>query len=144
MKWTHGMRARLGLLRRGAAEARMDDEIRFHIEMETEKNVRAGMSPEEARRRAVLAFGGVEAHKEELREGRTLGWAGGVSLDVKLGVRMLRKYPGLTLVATLALAVAIALGSLYFEALNKWQNPRLPIADPDRVVSIRLWDVKAF
>ena len=69
----------------------------------------------------------------------------GVSwLDFKVGARMLARYPGLTLVGTVAIAVAIALGSLYFEAVNKWQNPRLPIADADRVVSIRNWDVDAF
>ena len=62
-------------------------------------------------------------------------------LDFKVGFRMLARYPGLTLVGTLAIAVAIALGSLYFEALNKWQNPRLPVQDAERVISIRNWDV---
>jgi len=61
-------------------------------------------------------------------------------LDFKVGFRMLARYPGLTLVGTVAMAVAIALGTLYFEAINKWQNPRLPIRDADRVVSIRNWD----
>jgi predicted permease len=65
-------------------------------------------------------------------------------LDFQLGFRMLVRYPGLTLVGTVAIAVAIALGSLYFEAINKWQNPRLPIRDGDRVVSIRNWDVNAY
>jgi predicted permease len=65
----------------------------------------------------------------------------GVSwLDFKVGFRMLVRYPGLTLVGTAAIAVAIALGTLYFEALDKWQNPRLPTRDADRVVSIRAWD----
>lgn len=62
-------------------------------------------------------------------------------LDFTLGVRMLARYPGLTAVGTIAIAVAIALGSLYFEAINKWQHPRLPTRDPERVVSIRNWDV---
>jgi predicted permease len=61
-------------------------------------------------------------------------------LDFKVGLRMLGRYPGLTLVGTVAIAVAIALGTLYFEALNKWQNPRLPTRDSDRVISIRNWD----
>jgi predicted permease len=61
-------------------------------------------------------------------------------LDFKVGFRMLARYPGLTVVGALAMSVAIALGSLYFEAVNKWQNPRLPIPGGDRVVSIRLWD----
>ena len=65
-------------------------------------------------------------------------------LDFKLGFRMLGRYPGLTLVGTLAIAVAIALGTLYFEAINKWQNPRLPVRDAERVVSIRNWDLDAF
>jgi putative ABC transport system permease protein len=64
-------------------------------------------------------------------------------LDFKVGFRMLARYPGLTLVGTLAIAVAIALGTLYFEAINKWQHPRLPTRDADRVVSIRAWDVNA-
>jgi predicted permease len=64
-------------------------------------------------------------------------------LDFKLGFRMLARYPGLTLVGTVAIAVAIALGTIYFEAVNKWQNPRLPIQDAGRVVSIRNWDASA-
>ena len=61
-------------------------------------------------------------------------------LDFKLGFRMLARYPGLTLVGTIAISVAIALGSIYFEAVNKWQNPVLPIRDARRVISIRNWD----
>lgn len=64
-------------------------------------------------------------------------------LDFKVGFRMLARYPGLTVVGTVAIAVAIALGSLYFEAVNKWQNPRLPVREPERMVSIRGWDVNA-
>jgi putative ABC transport system permease protein len=64
-------------------------------------------------------------------------------LDFKVGFRMLARYPGITAVGTLAIAVAIALGTIYFEAINKWQNPRLPIPDGDRVVSIRNWDANA-
>jgi putative ABC transport system permease protein len=61
-------------------------------------------------------------------------------LDFKVGIRMLARYPGLTAVGTIAIAVAIALGSIYFEAVNKWQNPKLPIRNADRVVTIRNWD----
>ena len=74
---------------------------------------------------------GLAARIDQLR----LSW-----LDFKVGFRMLARYPGLTLVGTVAIAVAIALGSIYFEAINKWQNPALPIRDAHRVVSIRNWD----
>jgi putative ABC transport system permease protein len=65
-------------------------------------------------------------------------------LDFKVGFRMLARYPGLTLVGTAAIAVAIALGAVYFEGVNKFLNPRLPIRDGDRVVSILYWDANAF
>jgi putative ABC transport system permease protein len=65
-------------------------------------------------------------------------------LDLKIGLRMLVRYPGLTVVGTVSMAVAIALGSAYFEAVNKFKNPRLPIRDADRVVSIRNWSAKEF
>src|SRR5687768_6110844 len=63
------------------------------------------------------------------------------TLDLKIGFRMLKRYPWLTVVATLGIAVAIALSSIYFEAIDKWQNPRLPVRDGDRIVSILHWDV---
>ena len=65
-------------------------------------------------------------------------------LDFKVGLRMLVRYPGLTLVGTVSMAVAIALGSAYFEAVNKFKNPRLPIRDAERVVSILNWRANEF
>ncbi|HEX5870197.1 MAG TPA: ABC transporter permease, partial [Longimicrobium sp.] len=143
MRWTHGMRARLRLLFRGAAEQRMEEELAFHLEMETEKNLRAGMSPAEARRRALVAFGGVEGHKEAMRDGWTLDWARGMSLDLKLGFRMLRKYPGLTLVGGLAMAFAICVGAGTFEFLSQVAHPSLPLPRGERVVGMRQWDAEA-
>ena len=81
------------LLRGDVVERELDQELAFHLRMETEKNLRSGMSPEEARRRASIAFGGVEKFKEGVRDARTLGWTTGMALDFRLGVRMLRKYP---------------------------------------------------
>ena len=66
------------------------------------------------------------------------------ALDVRVGVRMLTKYPGLTAVGTTAIAVAITLGTIYFEAVDKFRNPRLPVPDGDRIVTIRNWDVNKF
>src|SRR5687768_6655433 len=66
------------------------------------------------------------------------------SLDFRIGVRMLARYPGLTVVGTLAIGVAITMATVYFEAVDKWRNPRLPIPDGDRIVTIRSWDVNEF
>ncbi|HEX2190911.1 MAG TPA: ABC transporter permease [Longimicrobiaceae bacterium] len=141
MRWTHGTRARLRLLFRRTAEERMDEEMRFHLEMETEKNLRAGMGPDEARRRALLDFGGVERHREAMRDGRTLSWLGGASLDLKLGLRMLAKHPGLTLVGVLGLAVSIAIGAGVFSVLHTMYDPALPLDEGGRVVAVHNVDV---
>src|ERR671916_1175388 len=116
MKWFHAARARLRLLAPRAAESRIDDEIRFHIEMETERLVREQkLDGDEARRRALVTFGGVQQHRETLREGRGTAWFSGMSLDMKLGARMLAKYPGITLVGGIAMAFAIWFGTVTFE-----------------------------
>ena len=72
----------------------MNQEFRLHIELETEKLMRErGLSPDEARRLALVAFGGVETHKEALRDGRGFAWLGGFSLDLRLAIRMLAEVP---------------------------------------------------
>jgi predicted permease len=137
MQWFDSARARFHLLfARRAAESRMNDEIRFHIEMETEARIRAGRAPAEARRQALAAFGGVEKHKEALRDGRGLAWLGGLSLDVKLGGRMLRKYPGLTVAGGLALALAIGIGAAWYDLTGTLMAPTIPLPDGDRLVLI--------
>src|SRR5687767_15326920 len=144
MSWFHAARARLRLLSRRATESRMDDEIHFHIEMETQRLVREEqLAPDEARRRALVAFGGVQQHKETLREGRGTAWLGGVSLDLKLGLRMLVKYPGLTVVGGLAMAFGIWFGAVTFEMFGLVTSAKLPLPDADRIVQIDIEDVKA-
>ena len=116
----------------------MDEEIRFHVEMEAERLVREEhLSPEEARRRALVAFGGVEKYREELRDGRDSGWLTGLSLDLKLGARMLIKYPGLTVIGAFAIAVAVAVGALAFEVIGELLDPAIPVEEGERVVSLQ-------
>src|SRR5918997_244009 len=143
MSWLEGSRARLRLLfGRGAAESRMTKEIGFHVDMETERLVRElGLDPVEARRRAVVAFGGIERHKEELRDGRGRGWFDAFSLDLKLGGRMLVKYPGLTVVGGLAMTFAICVGTVIFQVLALLLSPTLPLPAGERIVHIQNRDV---
>jgi predicted permease len=143
MTWFHAARARLRLLSPRAAEARIDDEIRFHIEMETERLVREQrLDPGEARRRALATFGGVQQHRETLREGRGTVWFSGLSLDLKLGFRMLVKYPGLTLVGGLAMAFGIWFGAVTFHMFGLITSTKLPLPNGDRIVKILAWDSK--
>jgi putative ABC transport system permease protein len=140
-----GLRARLELLRsRAQTDARFSEEIAFHIEMETARLEREeGLHHAEARRRAMIAFGGVESHKEALRDGRGLRWLGGMSLDFKLAVRMLLKFPGLTLIGGLAFAFAIWVAASAFEFAGQVLFPRLPLPDATRVVALESWDASA-
>ncbi|HKN68896.1 MAG TPA: ABC transporter permease [Gemmatimonadaceae bacterium] len=143
MSWFAAARARLHLLfAPRAAAARSQEEIDFHIAMETERLVREQrLSTEEARRRALATFGGVTQHREELRDGRGVAGLAGLSLDFRLGFRMLVKYPGLTIVGGLAMAFGIAVGTITFVMVSMFLNPTLPLPDGDRVVLLRNWDV---
>jgi putative ABC transport system permease protein len=121
----------------------MDEEFRFHVEMEAERLMRdEGLDAVEARRRALVAFGGMEKHKETLRDGRALAWLGGLSLDLKLGFRMLVKYPGLTVVGGLAMAFGIWFGAVAFQMFGMLMSTKLPLPDGDRIVRIQNWDAK--
>src|SRR5687768_12321157 len=145
MSWLHAARTRAALLFGArAAEDRMNEEIGFHVDMEAERLQREeGLDPVEARRRARVAFGGVEAHKETMREGRGLAWLSGTKLDFKLGVRMLVKYPALTIVGGIAMAFAICAGTVTFAMVGLFIDPRLPLPDGDRIVRIENWDLSA-
>lgn len=142
MRWLAAMRERVrGLLFRTREDADVDQEMRFHLEMEAERLARdEGLAPAEARRRAAVAFGGVERYKEEVREARGLAWLGGLSLDLKLGARMLVKYPGLSAIGGLGMAVAVAIGALCFEATTELFGAKLPFDPSERIVAIEGWD----
>lgn len=142
MKLLDASRARLRLLFGRKADSRMTDEFRFHVEMEAEELMRRdGLSAAEARRRALLAFGGVEKHKEAMRDGRGLAWFTGLSLDLKLGGRMLVKYPVLTLAGGLALAIAIGIGAGWYDMMGKLYAPVIPLPDGDRIVLVETHDI---
>ena len=132
-----------GLRRRADVEAEMAEEFRHHLALRAEDLERAGLSPDEARRRARLEFGHPELHKADARASRGLhvldqlrfSW-----LDVKLGLRMLVRYPGLTLVGGLAMAFAIAVGAGTFHFVNQFLDPSLPLPAGERIVGLRYWD----
>jgi putative ABC transport system permease protein len=139
MSWIDGVRARfMLLLRREAAESRMNEEIRFHIEQEANRIAREeGVDGAEARRRAMAAFGGVEKHKEALRADRGGSWLAGLSLDFTLGVRVFLKYPGLTIVGVVGMSIGVAIGATGFAAIDAVVGTRLPFEGGDRVIALQ-------
>src|SRR5262245_53802816 len=143
MSWLDGVRARVRLLSGRSADRRMQREFGFHLEMEADRLMREeGFAPEEARRRAAVAFGGVEKYGEELRSDRGFAWLNGTVLDVKLGLRLLFKNPGFTLVSGLGIMVAIAFMSGMFAFLYTNIYPKLPLPQGDRIVALENWDTR--
>jgi len=126
------------LFRRGRDEHELDEELRFHLQMQVEEYVRLGMEPAEARRRAAIEFGGVERVKEEVRDARGLGALESVARDVGYAWKSFRSGRSGLLLATAVLALAIGAGSTTFSVVSGVLLHSLPFADPDRLVNVRV------
>jgi len=96
-----------GLFRKNCRDAEMAEEMQAHIDLLTERNISAGMSPTDARNAALRQFGGVEQAKEIAREQRIWRWADELLQDVRFGARMLLRTPGFTVLAILCLTLGI-------------------------------------
>lgn len=125
-----------GLLQRRRAEREMDDELAFHLELETQANVARGMTPAGARQAALRAFGGVAQAKESIREVRTLRIEL-LSQDVRHALRVLAAQPRVTLAAAGMLALAIGLTTAMFTIVDALVIRPVPFRDPSQLA--HLW-----
>jgi len=124
------------LLRLRARERDMDDEMRFHIEMEARELERGGLPPGRAVREARLRFGGIEQHKEAGRDARGVRLVEDLVKDLRFAVRTLRRSPGFTAMATLILALGIGANTAIFSLTDALLLRMLPVPSPDRLIAL--------
>jgi predicted permease len=126
----------VNLTTRGAQDERLREEIAEHIALQTEENLRAGLSPVEARRQAMLKFGGVEAMKQDYRAERGLPFIENLMRDVRFALRLLRKSPGFTAVAVLTLALGIGANATVFSVMNALILRPLNVPEAERLYQL--------
>jgi predicted permease len=125
------------IFNRNRFERDMQEELEFHLENRIRDNMANGMPPQEARRTALLDFGGVEQILEECREAGGYRFFNEIRQDMRYALRQLKRSPGFTILTALVLALGIGANTAVFSILDKLIYKPLPVHEPDRLVSLK-------
>jgi predicted permease len=126
------------LLRHPHLERELDAELSSHLQLHIDDNLRAGMTPAEARRQALLRLGGLEQTKERFRAQRTLPSLESLFHDLRYAARLLRKTPAFTAVVILSLSLGIGATTAIFHLIDAVRLRRLPVSHPEDLVSVQV------
>jgi len=124
------------IFRRRRVESEMDDELRFHLEHKIDEGIASGLSPEEARRRALLAMGGLDQRKEQIRDARRVHWLTDFVDDVRYAWRSLRRSPGLTAFIVVTIALGVGMTATPLSMLDALIFRPYPVPRPGDVVTL--------
>ena len=114
----------------------LNDEFQFHLDRSIAANIGAGMTPDEARRQAMIAFGGVERMREQCHEQQPGWWLGTVAQDVRFGLRLLVKSPGFAAITVLTMALGVGATTAIFSVVDATLLHPLSYPDPQQLVRI--------
>lgn len=131
------------LFRKRSLDTQLDSELRFHIEELIEANIGAGLTPEEARRRAILEFGGKEQLTEELRDVYRVATIDNMVANAKSAIRFIRKSPSFSVSVMLTLALGIGGNSAVFSAIDAILLRALPFPHSEELVTLHEYNRKA-
>jgi len=126
----------LGVLRPARADADFHAELESHIAMHTDDFVRAGLTPVEARRQALIRLGGVEQTRQAHRERRVLPQVESIVRDLAYGARSLRKNPTITAIAVLSIGLGIGANATIFSMISRFVLRPPPVGDPSTLLSL--------
>jgi putative ABC transport system permease protein len=139
LRWWYQLSMRVrSLVRGGALDRELDEELQFHLDQLVAAHIARGLSPEAARREALLAIGGIEQRKEECRDTRRVRWVGDAMQDLRYALNTLRRSPGFATASILTLGLGIGTTIAMFTIVNGVLLRPMPFPDADRLHLVSL------